>query len=126
MLDLGLTGKVAIVTGGSEGMGRAAAEKLAREGARVAICARRKDVLENAAQQIRHDTGGDVLAMPADVRRAEDVKAFVDAVVHRFGGVDILLNNAGTSAAAAFENVTDDAWQEDIDLKLMGAIRFCR
>ncbi|PYM14929.1 MAG: short-chain dehydrogenase [Candidatus Rokuibacteriota bacterium] len=126
MLDLGLTGKVAVITGGSEGMGRAAAEKLAREGVRVAICARRKDVLENAAQQIRHDTGGDVFAMPADVRRAADVKSLVDAVVQRYGGVDILLNNAGTSAAASFEKVDDDAWQEDIDLKLMGAIRLCR
>ena len=126
MLDLGLKGKVAIVTGGSEGMGRAAAEKLASEGARVAICARRKDVLENAAQQIRDATKGEVFAMAIDVRRSADVKSFVDAVVQRWGGVDILLNNAGTSAAASFEKVDDDAWQEDIDLKLMGAIRFCR
>ena len=126
MLELGLKGKVAIVTGGSEGMGRAAAEKLASEGVRVAICARRKDVLENAAQQIRQATGGDVFAMAIDVRRAADVKSFVDAVVQRWGGVDILLNNAGTSAAASFEKVDDSAWQDDIDLKLMASIRFCR
>ena len=66
MLDLGLTGKIAIVTGGSEGMGRACAERLAREGAKVTICARRKDVLENAASAIRA-AGCDVLAVPADV-----------------------------------------------------------
>ena len=125
MFDLELTGKVAVVTGGSEGMGRAAAERLAREGAKVTICARRKDVLENAAAAIRAG-GGDVLAVPADVTRADDVTAVVRATVERFGGVDILVNNAGTSSAASFEKVDDDTWQQDIDLKLMAAIRFCR
>ena len=126
MLELGLDGKVAIVTGGSEGLGRACAERLAREGVRVAICARRKDVLETAAAAIRSATGQDVLAMPADVTRADDVQAFVDAVVARFGGVDILVNNAGTSAANPFLDIDDRAWQFDIDLKLMAAVRFCR
>ena len=126
MLELGLKSKVAIVTGGSEGLGRACAETLAREGVRVGICARRKDTLERAADQIRKATGGEVLAMPTDVRRASDVQAFVSAVVERWGGLDILVNNAGTSAAASFEKVDDDAWQDDIDLKLMAAIRFCR
>jgi len=125
MLDLGLAGKVAIVTGGSEGLGRACAERLAREGARVAICARRKEVLERAAAGIRA-AGGEVLAQPCDVTRADAVEAFVAAVVAAFGGVDILVNNAGTSAAAGFEQVDDDAWRRDIELKLMAAIRFCR
>jgi NAD(P)-dependent dehydrogenase (short-subunit alcohol dehydrogenase family) len=125
MMDLGLTGKVAIVTGGSAGLGRAAAMKLAREGARVSICARRKEVLERTAGEIRL-AGGDVLALPADVTRAEDVESVVKATVERFGGVDILLNNAGTSSAAAFMDVDDRTWQTDIDLKLMAAIRFCR
>jgi 3-oxoacyl-[acyl-carrier protein] reductase len=126
MLDLGLTGKVAIVTGGSEGLGRATAERLASEGVRVSICARRKDVLERAADEIKKATGGQVLARAADVSRVEDVEAVVAATVAQFGGVDILLNNAGTSAAGAFETVDDRAWQADIDLKLMAAIRFCR
>jgi 3-oxoacyl-[acyl-carrier protein] reductase len=125
MLDLGLTGKVAIVTGGSVGLGRAAAMRLAREGARVSICARRKEVLERTAGEIRH-AGGDVLAIPADVTRAEDVEGVVKATTERFGGVDILLNNAGTSSAAAFMDVDDRTWQTDIELKLMAAIRFCR
>jgi 3-oxoacyl-[acyl-carrier protein] reductase len=125
MLDLGLTGKVAIVTGGSAGLGRAAAIRLAGEGVRVSICARRKEVLERTAGEIRH-AGGDVLAIPADVTRAEDVQAVVTATTERFGGVDILLNNAGTSAAAAFMDVDDRTWQTDIELKLMAAIRFCR
>jgi NAD(P)-dependent dehydrogenase (short-subunit alcohol dehydrogenase family) len=125
-LELGLQGKVAIVTGGSDGLGRASAERLARAGARVAICARRKDVLERAAAGIREASGADVLAQPADVTRAAEVEAFVGATVARFGGIDILVNNAGTSAAAAFEAVDERAWQADIDLKLMAAIRFCR
>lgn len=126
MLELGLVGKVAIVTGGSEGLGRACAERFAREGARVAICARRKDVLEGAAATIRRDAGGEVLAQRADVTQMADIEAFVAAVVTRFGGVDILVNNAGTSAAHAFEEVDDRTWQADLDLKLLAAIRFCR
>ena len=126
MLDLGLTGKVAIVTGGSEGLGKATAERFAREGVRVAICARRKDVLDKAADEIRTASGGEVLARAADVTRPEDVEAVVAATVAQWGGVDILVNNAGTSSAAGFENVDDKTWQVDIDLKLMAAIRFCR
>jgi len=126
MLELGLKGKVAIVTGGSEGLGRATAERFAGEGVRVAICARRKDVLEQTAEAIRRATGGEILAQPADVTRPDEVEGFVRAVVGRFGGVDILVNNAGTSAAAGFEKVDDATWQTDFDLKLMAAVRFCR
>jgi len=126
MLDLGLKGKVAIITGGSDGLGRAAAEKLAAEGARVAICARRKEHLDQAADEIRKATGGQVLAQVADVSRAADCEGLVNAVVAQWGGVDILLNNAGTSAAAAFEKVDDETWQADWDLKVMGAVRMSR
>ena len=126
MLELGLAGKVAIVTGGSEGLGRAAAGRLAAEGCRVTVCARRADLLERAAEAIRRETGAEVLAQPADVTRPEDVERVVGATASAFGGVDILLNNAGTSAAGGFETVDDRAWQVDIDLKLMAAVRFCR
>ena len=125
MLDLGLGGKVAIVTGGSEGLGRAAAQKLAAEGARVAICARRPDVLERAAAGIR-SAGGQVLARPVDVSKADQLETFVNEVVREWGGVDILLNNAGTSAAASFEAVDDAAWVHDLELKLFSAVRLCR
>jgi 3-oxoacyl-[acyl-carrier protein] reductase len=125
-LELGLKGKVAIVTGGSEGLGRAAVERLARSGVRVTACARRKDVLERAMDDVRKATGGEVVAVPADVSRAEGCEAVVAATLERFGGVDILLNNAGTSAAAGFEAVDDAAWQADFDLKVMAAIRLCR
>jgi NAD(P)-dependent dehydrogenase (short-subunit alcohol dehydrogenase family) len=124
-LELGLKGKVAIVTGASDGLGRACAERFGRSGARVAMCARRPDVLEAAAGAVQK-AGGEVLALPTDVTRPADVEAFVAAVLSRFGGVDILVNNAGTSSAAAFEAVDDTAWQYDFDLKVMAAIRFCR
>jgi 3-oxoacyl-[acyl-carrier protein] reductase len=126
VLELGLSGKVAIVTGASEGLGRAVAERFARSQAKVAMCARRKDVLARAAEDIRKTTSADVLAMEADVTRPADVEAFVSATVQRFGGVDILVNNAGTSSAGAFETVDDTVWQTDIDVKLMAAVRFCR
>ena len=125
-LELGLKGKVAIVTGGSEGLGRAAVERFARSGARVAACARRKDVLERAVDDIRKATGAEVLAVPADVSKAADCAAVVAATVRQFGGVDVLLNNAGTSAGSAFEKVDDDAWQADFELKVLGAVRMCR
>ncbi len=125
MLDLGLGGKVAIITGGSEGLGRAAAQKLAAEGARVAICARRPDVLERAAAGMR-SAGGQVLARSVDVTKADQIETFVNEVVREWGGVDILLNNAGTSAAASFEAVDDAAWVHDLELKLFSAVRLCR
>jgi len=125
-LELGLEGKVAIVTGASEGLGRATAEKLARCGAKVGMAARRPDVLEAAAQAIQKATGGDVLALPTDVTKPDQVEKFVGEVIGRWGGVDVLLNNAGTSSAAGFEGVDEAAWQYDWDSKVMGAIRFCR
>jgi NAD(P)-dependent dehydrogenase (short-subunit alcohol dehydrogenase family) len=126
VLELGLAGKVAIVTGGSEGLGRACVERFAKSGAKVAACARRKDVLERAVDEIQKKTGADILAMSTDVTSGPEVEAFVAATVARFGGVDILVNNAGTSSAAGFEEVDDATWQYDFDSKVMGAIRFCR
>ncbi|HEX9646452.1 MAG TPA: SDR family oxidoreductase [Alphaproteobacteria bacterium] len=126
MFDLGLAGRVAVVTGGSDGLGRATAERLAAEGCKVAICARRKDHLERAAHDIAEATGAELLAHAADVTKAADIEAFVAATLARFGGVDILVNNAGTSAAASLEEVSDDAWHADIELKVMAAVRLCR
>lgn len=121
-MDLGLRGKVAIVTGSSEGIGKAAAQSMAAEGAKVVICARRADVLEATAAAIRAATGGDVLAIPTDVTQPEQVKTLFDKTIATFGRVDILVNNAGTSAARSFEEVTPELWQADLDLKLFGAI----
>ena len=125
-MDLGLEGKVALVTGGSDGIGKAAAHRLAAEGAKVTICARRPDVLEQAAADIRASTGGEVAAIPADVTKPDQIAGLFDAILAAHGRIDILVNNAGTSAAGLFEDVTDEVWQADLDLKLFGAIRCSR
>ena len=122
-MDMGLTGKVALVTGGSDGIGKGTATSLCAEGASVVICARRQDVLESAAAEIRAQTGGDVTPMVADVTDQSAVDALFDAIAEKYGRLDILVNNAGTSAANLFENVTDEVWRYDIELKLFGAIR---
>ncbi|WP_416899764.1 MAG: SDR family NAD(P)-dependent oxidoreductase [Minwuia sp.] len=125
-MDLGLKGKIAIVTGGSDGLGRATAHRLAQEGAKVVICGRREDHLKAQAEAISAETGGDVVAVRADVSVAADCENLVKATVEKFGGLDILINNAGASAAASFEDVTDESWQADFELKVMGAVRVTR
>ncbi len=126
MFDLGLAGKTALVTGGSDGLGRATAHRLAAEGASVAICARRADYLEEVAAEIAAETGATVLAIAADVSKADDCAALVERTMAEFGGLDILVNNAGASAAASIMDVDDAAWQADFDLKVMAAVRLCR
>ena len=125
-MDLGLTGKVAIVTGGSEGIGRAAAHRIAAEGGSVAIVARRPDVLAAAAAAIEGDAPGRVLAIQRDVSAAESPAAIVKAVLDRFGRIDILVNNAGTSHSKHFDLVTDVDWQGDFSLKLWAAVGLIR
>jgi len=125
-MDLGLKSKIAAITGGSEGIGKATAMLLAAEGAKVAICARRKDVLETAVGEIRKQGGGDVLAVSCDVTQPGQVENFVQQAIDAWGGIDILVNNVGTSFATSFESVTDEGWQADFDLKLFSAIRASR
>ena len=125
-MDLGLEDKVAIVTGGSEGIGKAAAIGMAREGAKVIIVARRPDVLEQAAQEIKTATEGVVLPVPGDVTDNDTAGRVVQAALDNFGRVDILVNNAGTALAMPFEKVTDEDWEGDFDLKVWGAVRFIR
>ena len=124
-MDLELKDKVAIVTGGTQGIGRATAMRLAREGARVVIAARGRERLDAAAAEIR-TAGGQVAAVQADVARPEDCERLVTEALKAFGRIDILVNNAGTSATGEFESVTDETWQSDMDLKLFAAIRLSR
>jgi NAD(P)-dependent dehydrogenase (short-subunit alcohol dehydrogenase family) len=125
-VDLGLGDKVALITGGSEGIGRAAARSLGREGARVVICARRVDVLERAAGDLTEETGAEILPVAADVSSPPDLERLIATVEARFGRLDLLVKNAGTSRAQSFESVSDEAWQDDLELKLFGAIRTSR
>lgn len=125
-MELGLKGKVAAITGGSEGVGRMTAERLAQEGVRVAICARRDSLLQEAATAIRKATGGEVLAVAADIAQPGEPERFIAETVKRFGRLDILVNNAGREASFPFNDVSDDDWQADLDLKLFAAIRAIR
>ena len=124
-MELGLKGKIAAVTGGSDGIGRATAMRLAREGAHVAICARRQEPLDKVAAELRQ-TGAQVLAVSEDMSRKADVERFIKAVIGQFGRIDILVNNAGTSARGKFLEIEDDAWSSDLELKVFGAIRCTR
>jgi len=125
-MELGLAGKVAVVTGGSDGLGRAIAERLSAEGVRVAICARREGHLREAAAAIAAATGHEVLAVPLDISTPDAPARLIAATVERFGRLDILVNNAGTSAADAFERIPEELWAYDFDLKLFAAVRCAR
>jgi 3-oxoacyl-[acyl-carrier protein] reductase len=125
-MDLQLGGKVALVTGGSLGIGKGIARVLAREGVDVAICARRKDVLEAAAAEIRRESGRKVLAIPADLTRREDAEAFVQGAARHFGRIDILVNNAGSAPGGVMESLDEDAWMQGLQLKFMGYVRCLR
>lgn len=125
-MELGLAGRVTLVTGGSEGIGRATALALAREGARVAICARRPDVLDAAARQIESLTGANVLAIAADVTRPDDIERTISTTAKEHGPITILVNNAGGRAFSSFEKTSDEAWAADFDSKFMAAVRASR
>jgi NAD(P)-dependent dehydrogenase (short-subunit alcohol dehydrogenase family) len=124
-MDLQLQDKVFLITGGSSGLGKALAERLVREGARVAIMARDAERLGSAAEQL-HRAGGDVLSFAGDVRRVEDLSGFVESSVGRFGRIDGIVNNAGELAAGPFADHDDRVWEDDLALKLMGAVRLTR
>jgi NAD(P)-dependent dehydrogenase (short-subunit alcohol dehydrogenase family) len=126
MMQISLAGRAALITGASKGLGLAMATRFAESGADVAILARRPEVLEEARSLIEKTSTGRVAAIPCDVSKAEQCNAAFDTAVRRFGKIDILVNNAGTSRAMPFEQITDEIWQEDLDLKLFAAIRLCR
>ncbi|HUC25971.1 MAG TPA: SDR family oxidoreductase [Streptosporangiaceae bacterium] len=125
-MELGLTGKVAIVAAGSKGLGKGCALALAREGARVTICARTETDLAAAEADIRGATGAEVLAMPADVTSATDIHAVVEATAERFGGIDILVNNSGGPRLGRFGSLTDEDWREAFEVVTLNFVRFVR
>jgi 3-oxoacyl-[acyl-carrier protein] reductase len=125
-MDLGLKGKSAIVAAASRGLGRAAARGLAGEGARVAICARSEDELAKTADAIRADTGAEVLAVPTDVLKPEAISNLVSRTVAAFGGVDILVTNAGGPPFGLFDQMTDADFQAAFELNLLSTVRMIR
>jgi 3-oxoacyl-[acyl-carrier protein] reductase len=125
-VDLGLGGKVALVCAASKGLGRAVAHELAAEGARVAICARNAGTLEAARSAIAVETGAEVLAVAADVARAEDVERVVSATLERFGRVDVLVNNNGGPPPGRFETHDAATWQAAAQLTLFSALELTR
>lgn len=122
-MEFGLRGRVALVTGGSKGIGKASALGLAQEGADVAICARGQDLLERAAQEIAHQTGRQVFPIVADLNREEDAQRCVHTAVQHFGHLDILVNCAGSSPGGTLLNLSEPQWMESLNLKFMGYVR---
>lgn len=125
-MDLKLQGKAALITGGSKGIGLATACTLAAEGAEVALLARGGEALEAAATEIFEKTGRKALIIQGDVSVQDDAERAVHAVVEAFGSMDILINNAGASAGKPFEEISAEAWEADLDLKLMGAVHMTK
>src|ERR1700744_1595694 len=124
-MDLHLNDKVVLITGGTDGLGAALANRLVEEGARVAVCGRDSGRLGATEQRLR-DAGGDVLAVQADVTSPADLERFVDAAVTRWGRIDGLVNNAGKSAAGRVDQVPDEDWIADLDPKALAAGRCTR
>lgn len=126
-MEIRLDGKAALVTGGSRGLGRAMAKRFAQSGADVAILARRADVLEETRAEIAAAAPGrKVLAIVCDVSKPDEVKRGFAEAEAGLGKIDILVNNAGRPTGNPFEEVTDEAWQADFDLKVFAHIRFAR
>ncbi len=122
-MDLELTGKTALVTGASEGIGMGIARQLAAEGVRVAICARTESTLKETAAEIARATQIEMVPIAADLRSLAGCQGFVEQAANHLGGIDILVNNAGASAFGAFIDLPDDAFVDAINGKLLGYIR---
>jgi 3-oxoacyl-[acyl-carrier protein] reductase len=125
-VDLGLSGKVALVAASSKGLGKASALALAREGARITICARTEADLETTAAEIREETRADVLTVQADLTSAEAIQSVVAATVERFGGIDVLINNSGGPARGKFQDLTDEDWRQAFEVVTLNFVRFVR
>ena len=121
-----LAGKVAVVTGGTRGIGRAIAERLLREGASVAFCGRSPDAVARAAEEMKSTTGGTVYGEAADVSKPQDVRRFFQSVDANFGALHILINNAGLGIFRRTAELSLEDWHRTIDLNLSGVFYCCR
>jgi 3-oxoacyl-[acyl-carrier protein] reductase len=125
-MDISLAGRSAVVTGASKGIGFAIASRFVGSGADVAIVARGREALDEAVKTIGSGGGGRVVGIQGDVAQVADVKRIYDEAMKALGKIDIVVNNAGTSATSPFEKLTDEFLQHDLDQKLFAAIRLTR
>lgn len=125
-MDLGLSNRVAIVTGSSRGIGRAIAHGLSREGAKVTICARDEERLLQTASEIKSLTGTDVLPLRTDLRNREDIRSMVKTTFKKLGRIDILVNNTGGPPPMLFHQTSEEVWDEAVNSILMSTIHCCR
>lgn len=125
-MDLGLKDKVAVITGGSVGIGLAVAQGLANEGVHIVICARDADRVQARAEEIAETYSVKALGIPADVTKVDDLQAVVNLAKETFSGIDILINNAGTGSEETILEASDDKWQYYWDLHVMAAMRLAR
>jgi 3-oxoacyl-[acyl-carrier protein] reductase len=125
-MDLGLTGKVAMVAGASRGLGFAVAKVLAFEGAKVSMVARVPETINAAGTRIEEQTGASVLTVAADLRSGPAIEYWRDATLDRFGGVDLLFTNSGGPPPGGFSSFDDQAWQDAFELIVLSAIRMVR
>jgi 3-oxoacyl-[acyl-carrier protein] reductase len=123
-MDLGLTGKVAMVSGASRGLGRAMARALADEGMHLSVCARTREALNEAVVELSR--AGSAVGFVGDITRPKDAQQWVDETVARFGGVDVLVNNAGGARPGALAELPESAWQAEFDLNLFAPVRLAR
>lgn len=125
-MDLGIKGRVAIVTGGSRGIGRETARQFLEEGVRVMISGRNAETIQKTRDELAKQTGGDIKCVVADMTREADIEKLVDETVKQFGTVDILVNNAGQMYSGRYAVMTDDGLKEQLETKLFGFIRAIR
>lgn len=125
-MDLQLENRIALVAAASQGLGYATALQLSREGAYVAICSRDEAHVNAATDAIKAETAGPVLGITADVTVPQDIEHIIERVIDEYGGLDILVTNAGGPPSASFEEIDDATWQDAIDLTLMSAVRLIR
>ena len=125
-MDLGLMDRVAVIGGGSKGLGRACADSLAKEGANLVICSRNSDELDKVAKEIGTVTGVDVLPVAADLSKLEDIQVLIKRAVDHFGRLDILVNNSGGPPAGRANDTTDEVWYQSLDMALLFFVRMSR
>lgn len=125
-MEFGLKDRVAIVTGSSQGIGKAIALCLSQEGAKVTICARNEDVLREAAKEVQTRTGNEVLPVRADLSEQKDIEALIEKTATHFGRIDILVNNTGGPPSTTFMETSKQQWQDASNSLLMSVVHACR